>query len=132
MVEVLFLLALLNLIQQHKMITKQKAIISLVPNIEFKSIGDNFTAVNGWELPSESDIQAEIDRLTAAEPMRLLREERDRLIALTDWRFRSDLSPSQAWIDYSQALRDLPATAKPSLDENGNLTGVTWPTPPSE
>tara|TARA_B100000242_G_scaffold212146_1_gene154383 strand:+ start:542 stop:886 length:345 start_codon:yes stop_codon:yes gene_type:complete len=114
------------------MITKQKAIISLVPNIEFKSIGDNFTAVNGWELPSESDIQAEIDRLTAAEPMRLLREERDRLIALTDWRFRSDLSPSQAWIDYSQALRDLPATATPSLDENGNLTGVTWPTPPSE
>ena len=70
--------------------------------------------------------------LAAEYPMKLLRQERDRLIALTDWRFRSDLSPSQAWIDYSQALRDLPATATPSLDENGNLTGVTWPTPPSE
>ena len=70
--------------------------------------------------------------LAAEYPMKLLRKERDQLIALTDWRFRSDLTPSQAWIDYCQALRDLPATATPALDENGNLTGVTWPTPPTE
>ena len=75
--------------------------------------------------------QAKLE-LQAAEPMRLLRVERDRLIALTDWRFRSDLTPSQAWIDYCQVLRDLPATTTPALDENGNLTGVTWPTPPTE
>ena len=79
-----------------------------------------------------SQVEAKKLELEAAEPMRLLRVERDRLIALTDWRFRSDLTPSQAWIDYCQALRDLPATATPALDENGNLTGVTWPTPPSE
>jgi hypothetical protein len=72
--------------------------------------------------------QAKLE-LQAAEPMRLLRVERDRLIALTDWRFRSDLTPSQAWIDYCQALRDI-TTQTPSLDENGNLTGITWPTPP--
>ena len=59
-----------------------------------------------------------------------LRKERDRLIALTDWRFRSDLSPSQAWIDYCQSLRDLPATADPQLDERGNLVNVTWPEVP--
>jgi len=79
-----------------------------------------------------SQVEAKKLELEAAEPMRLLRVERDRLIALTDWRFRSDLTPSQAWIDYCQALRDLPATATPALDENGNLTGVTWPTPPTE
>jgi len=84
------------------------------------------------EKPTEAQIQAKIAELTAAEPMRLLRVERDRLISKTDWRFRSDLTPSQAWIDYCQALRDLPATATPALDENGNLTGVTWPAPPSE
>ena len=78
----------------------------------------------------ESLIAAKIAELTAAEPMRLLRVERDRLIALTDWRFRSDLNPSQAWIDYCQALRDLPAYSTPTLDENGQLTGVNWPTPP--
>lgn len=68
----------------------------------------------------------------AAEPLRQLREKRNQLLAQSDWRFRSDLTPSQAWIDYCQALRDLPATATPALDENGNLTGVTWPTPPTE
>ena len=31
---------------------------------------------------------------------------------------------------YRQDLRDLPSSAKPKLDENGNLTGVTWPTKP--
>ena len=85
-----------------------------------------------FDRPSKEDVEQKYKELQAAEPMKLLREERNRLISLTDWRFRSDLSPSQAWIDYSQALRDLPATASPSLDENGNLTGVTWPTPPSE
>ena len=65
-------------------------------------------------------------------PVEVLRMERDILLRQTDWRFRSDLTPSQAWIDYCQALRDLPATATPALDENGNITGVTWPTPPTE
>jgi len=34
--------------------------------------------------------------------------------------------------DYRKALRDLPSTASPELDEDGNLTGVTWPTNPME
>ena len=63
-------------------------------------------------------------------PVEVLRMERDILLRQTDWRFRSDLTPSQAWIDYCQALRDLPANSTPALDENGNLTGVNWPTPP--
>jgi len=78
----------------------------------------------------ESAISQKLAELQAAEPMRLLRVERDRRIALTDWRFRSDLTPSQAWLDYCQALRDLPANSTPALDENGQLTGVNWPTPP--
>ena len=80
--------------------------------------------------PTEEEIQAKIVELEVAEPMRLLREERNRLLQETDWRFRSDLTPSQEWIDYSQALRDLPSTATPKLDDNGQLTNVTWPTKP--
>ena len=117
------------------MIHKKDAIASLCPSAGFSL--SPYGEIIDWHnseitQPTEEEIQAKLAELQAAEPMRLLRIERDRLIALTDWRFRSDLSPSQAWIDYSQALRDLPATATPSLDENGNLTGVTWPTPPSE
>ena len=33
--------------------------------------------------------------------------------------------------DYRQALRDLPSSTSPTLDEQGNLTNVTWPTKPS-
>ena len=115
------------------MITKIDAIQSLRPNSEWLVSGNNLQWLDTTQTqPSEEEIQAKIAELEAAEPMRLLRMERDRLLAQTDWRFRSDLSPSQAWIDYCQALRDLPATATPSLDENGNLTNVTWPTPPTE
>jgi len=80
--------------------------------------------------PEWSVIQAKIAELKAAEPMRQLRIQRNQLLNETDWRFRSDLTPSQAWIDYCQALRDLPANSTPALDENGQLTGVNWPTPP--
>ena len=80
--------------------------------------------------PSNEDIENKRLELQNAEPLRLLRLERNRLLQETDWRFRSDLTPSQEWIDYCQALRDLPSTASPELDENGQLINVTWPTKP--
>ena len=87
------------------------------------------TKESDWGVTWE-DVKAKADELEAAEPMRLLREERNRRLQETDWRFRSDLTPSQEWIDYCQALRDLPSTASPELDENGQLINVTWPTKP--
>ena len=80
--------------------------------------------------PTEKEIIDKIAELDSAEPLKLLREERNKRLQETDWRFRSDLTPSQEWIDYSQALRDLPSTASPELDDNGQLTNVTWPTKP--
>jgi hypothetical protein len=73
--------------------------------------------------PSDDVINAKIDELKAAEPMRLLREERDRLIAETDWWASSDLTISSAQTKYRQDLRDITKTAT-SLDD------VTWPTKP--
>lgn len=63
-------------------------------------------------------------------PIEVLRMERNRRLARTDWMGNSDVTMSAEWKTYRQALRDLPSTASPSLDENGNLTGVTWPTKP--
>jgi hypothetical protein len=37
-----------------------------------------------------------------------LRSHRDELLSKSDWRFMSDQTPSQEWIDYRQFLRDLP------------------------
>ena len=78
-------------------------------------------------LIDEYSIQQKIAELQAAEPMRLLRIERDHLIQQTDWWVLPDRTATTAQLAYRQALRDLPANSTPALDENGNLTGVDWP-----
>jgi len=65
---------------------------------------------------------------TQSQLMDRVRFERNQLLQQSDWMAVSDRVMTQAQIDYRQALRDLPATADPQLDENGNLTNVTWPT----
>ena len=115
---------------------KVDALQSLKPDKEFVWVGKDYSGLTykgGDTAPTESEIDAEVTRLNNAEPMKLLREERDRRIAKTDWRASSDLTLVSAWSTYRQALRDLPASASPSLDSNGNLdlTSVTWPTEPS-
>ena len=83
--------------------------------------------------PTETEVNSKISELDNAEPMRLLRIERDTRIAKTDWRASSDLTLADAWKTYRQALRDLPASATPKLDSSYNLdlTSITWPTEPS-
>lgn len=39
---------------------------------------------------------------------RTFRKARNKELARCDWRFMSDQTPSQEWIDYRQFLRDLP------------------------
>jgi hypothetical protein len=104
------------------------AIKELRPNSSFGVRGSDII----WndpnnELPTESEIQAKVAELAAAEPLRLLREQRNQLLQQSDWMAVSDRVMTQAQIDYRQALRDLPETADPQLDENGQLTNVTWP-----
>ena len=69
-------------------------------------------------------VSAKKDELVAAEPMRLLREERNRRLAETDWMASSDLTLSSQWADYRQALRDITNSAT-SLDD------VSWPSQPT-
>jgi len=82
---------------------------------------------HGANPPTQEQLTAAI----AAEPMRLLRLERTRRLAQSDWMANSDVTMSAEWQTYRQALRDI-TTQTPSLDENGNLTGITWPTPPND
>ena len=37
-----------------------------------------------------------------------IKSVRDRMLKESDWRFMSDLNPTQEWVDYRQFLRDLP------------------------
>ena len=70
-----------------------------------------------------AQVSAKKDELVAAEPMRLLREERNKRIAETDWWASSDLTMTTEQTNYRQALRDITESAT-SLDD------VTWPTKP--
>lgn len=72
---------------------------------------------------SWSAVSAKLTELNAAEPLKLLREERNRRIAETDWWASSDLTMSDAQTAYRQALRDITETYT-SLDD------VVWPTKP--
>ena len=114
-----------------------RALNSLKPDAEWTLEGETYSGLTWLDSnqtkPTESEVNAEITRLTNAEPMRLLRVERDRRIAKTDWRASSDLTLASAWSTYRQALRDLPASATPKLnsDYQLDLTSVTWPTEPS-
>jgi len=68
-------------------------------------------------------VNAKQAELAAAEPMKLLRAERDRLIAETDWWASSDLTMTAAQTTYRQALRDITETYS-------SLADVVWPSKP--
>lgn len=70
-----------------------------------------------------SQISAKLTELQNAEPMKLLREERNRRIAATDWWASSDLTMTSAQTTYRQALRDITTSAT-------SLEDVTWPEKP--
>ena len=57
-----------------------------------------------------------------------LRRLRDILLAETDWMANSDVTMSDAWSTYRQALRDI-TTQTPSDDA---LSNITFPTKPTE
>ena len=68
-------------------------------------------------------VKTKLIELNELEPMKLLREERNRRIAETDWWASSDLTMSAERTAYRQALRDITKTYT-SLDE------VVWPNKP--
>ena len=116
--------------------TKHSALESLRPLTKYIWYGEDYSGLNWLDTgtaPTESEIDAEVIALNNLEPMRLLRVERDKLLAACDWRASSDLTLADSWKTYRQALRDLPASATPKLDADGNLdmSSVTWPTLPS-
>ena len=114
-----------------------EAVAALKPGATWTLNGDDYSGLTWLDSkqtqPTETEVYSKISELDNAEGMRLLRIERDERIAKTDWRASSDLTLTDAWKTYRQSLRDLPASASPSLDSYGylDMTSVTWPTEPS-
>ena len=113
------------------------AIRALKPGAQWTLLGDDYSGLEWLDSsqtkPTETEVNSKISGLDNAEAMRLLRIERNKKIALTDWRMLPDQTPSDEWTNYRQALRDLPASATPKLNSDYELdfTSFTWPTEPS-
>ena len=127
---------MVNIIDIHARLKTISEIANLV-NADFKLRDGKIIEWSEGNPPTEEEIQTKLSEMINAESMRLLREERNQKLQETDWRFRSDLTPSQEWIDYCQALRDLPDTFSTVLDvlmENGDIIlkeQTDWPTKPA-
>ena len=112
------------------------ALQALKPGAEWTLRGEDYSGLEWLDSsqtqPTETEVNSKISALDNAEPMRLLRIERDTRIAKTDWRASSDVTLADAWKTYRQALRDITTqTPKLGSDYELDLTSVTWPTEPS-
>ena len=118
-----------------------RALEELKPNSEWAVTGDQYSRLTWLDesqtKPTEDEINAKIAELKAAEPMKLLREERNKRLTESDWvvikATELGKTVSEKWVGYRQTLRHLPENASPKLNSIGqlDLTSVSWPTKPS-
>ena len=113
-----------------------KALEALAPGAGWILTNEDYNQLE-WHSPdipkpTRAQVEAKIEELKAAEPMRLLRVHRDKLLSETDWWAVSDRTMTSEQSAYRQALRDLPDNSSPILDNKSELgiSGVTWPTKP--
>ena len=92
------------------------------------------TMVDGQLIEMTDAEQAEFDARNTAwtndapnRRMAELRRQRDILLVETDWMANSDVTMSDAWTTYRQALRDI--TSQTPTDDA--LSNITFPTKPS-
>ena len=118
------------------MISTTTAICSLCPTAKFTINADDYDQLQ-WHSdditkPTLSQINAKITELEAAEPMRLLRKERDRLLKETDWTQGYDVPVGikTNYTSYRQELRDLPSKFNQIIDTTSavSYTHLTLPT----
>ena len=95
------------------------ALQSLKPGAQWILRGTDYSGLEWLDSsqtkPTETEVTNKIAALDAAEAMKLLRVERDARISKTHWRASSDLTLTDAWKTYRQALRDI-TTQTPKLD----------------
>ena len=107
-----------------------EALAQLTPKAEWIIDGDSYEGITWLSTditkPTKSEVTAKIAELEAAEPMRLLRRDRNQKLKISDWTQGSDVPDAikTAWATYRQQLRDLPANTS---DPNNPI----WPTEPS-
>ncbi len=104
-----------------------QSINALVPNAQYNIYGDfsGLQWLDSRTAPKEADVKKKYDEIIAEEPLNLLRDVRNQILAQSDWTQSRDvtLSNDADWKTYRQALRDITKTYK-------TLEDVKWPEKP--
>ena len=113
----------------------------LRPNAQWTLAGDSYANLQWLDeiqtKPTEEEVNLKVAELEKEEPFILLRKERNKRLAETDWTQLKDIDldiiRDRNWKNYRQKLRDLPSKNIPKLNSNGDLdmSSVDWPTKPS-
>lgn len=108
-----------------------QAIQSIIPGAICAVHNEDLNSID-WmmddvEQPSISDIETKLNELKVEYSMKLLRYKRDLLLAEVDWvtirSYNQGVAVPNEWVDYCQALRDLPANTE-------DPENPVWPTKP--
>ena len=114
--------------------------VTITPDLHGPSYEFDELLVDGQPITDTltfEQVEQKIHEILPEESLKLLRVIRNVRLSETDYVFVSDYplleDKRQDWINYRQQLRDLPANSpNVSIDlETGELTGVVWPTEPT-
>ena len=98
------------------------------PSVEFGETWESIRLPDGYEKPPKEEFEAKLKELIDAQPLKNLRQERNRRLAEVDWVFSTDYQIEDTlykeWLAYRKALRDLPSTT-------GDPANPTWPEKPA-
>ena len=104
-------------------------VVELVENLSYITPTQKLSNVDAYVQDGKA-YNVRVENTTAEEQTALtdqkwiaIRLERNRRLQITDWRASSDLTLSDDWKTYRQALRDVPTQTDPY--------NITWPTEPS-
>ena len=105
-------------------------VVDLITSLDYTKPTQKLTKVDAY-VDSGKVYNVKVESTTTEEQTALtteqwaeVRMERDMLLQGTDWRASSDLTLSDEWKTYRQALRDLPSTQSDPFN-------ITYPTAPS-
>tara|TARA_R100000654_G_scaffold14682_1_gene31642 strand:- start:27 stop:461 length:435 start_codon:yes stop_codon:yes gene_type:complete len=104
-------------------------VVELVQNLSYTTPTQKLSSVDAY-VENGKVYTVKVESTTSDEQTALINQkwenirfERDEKLKDTDWRASSDLTLSDAWKTYRQALRDVPTQSDPY--------NITWPTEPS-
>lgn len=97
------------------------------PSMSYGPDYDLIELPEGYEKPSKEAFEAKLQELIDAQPLKKLRQERNKHLVECDWvtlrAYSTQKVVPKAWRDYMQALRDLPTNTE-------DPENPVWPIPP--